>query len=261
MFYRIEHGGRPMGIVFAKDNRTAYIAIISRTRFKSWDIESKEVSSPCRRQRCTAHSGSSRYGNYYYDGRRSLDQWYSCHTCHYNGGINSRRWTPKRRQHQHIQTAPAAREVASDSALERWHGCRPIEPTPEAFVYQDDAADRTSTTKTACDSVLSGIRWRSRPSPYRLPDGSLTRRPTRRIVIFRSEKAGCATCHSGRCLPTGKYTKLAWEAKRIAYKGYILPIATGLYRKVRFLHDGRTKSLEQVLTDIMRPKMWQAKAS
>ena len=26
----------------------------------------------------------------FYDGSRSLDQWYSCHSCHYNGGINSK---------------------------------------------------------------------------------------------------------------------------------------------------------------------------
>ena len=25
----------------------------------------------------------------FYDARRSLDQWYSCHTCHYEGGTNS----------------------------------------------------------------------------------------------------------------------------------------------------------------------------
>ena len=26
----------------------------------------------------------------FYDGRRSLDQWYSCHSCHQDGGTNAR---------------------------------------------------------------------------------------------------------------------------------------------------------------------------
>ena len=26
----------------------------------------------------------------FYDGTKSLDQWYSCHSCHYNGGVNAR---------------------------------------------------------------------------------------------------------------------------------------------------------------------------
>ena len=25
----------------------------------------------------------------FYDGQRSLDQWYSCHSCHYEGGTNA----------------------------------------------------------------------------------------------------------------------------------------------------------------------------
>ena len=43
LFYRIEVGGRPMGMVMASDDRTTYVANFLRNTVQQVDIESREV--------------------------------------------------------------------------------------------------------------------------------------------------------------------------------------------------------------------------
>ena len=64
MFYRIELGGRPMGLTIAADNRTAYIANYLQDAIQVVDIESKgSCSANFAGQNAGPHLGSSRHGN------------------------------------------------------------------------------------------------------------------------------------------------------------------------------------------------------
>ena len=135
-----------------------------------------------------------------------------------------------------------------------WHG------------WQTDKADamRRSFTKTMqgpeindedVHAILTYLETLDiPPSPYRQADGSLTAAAQRGERVFRSEKAGCARCHSGELLTDGQIHEVGLGSEKDRYKGYNTPMLMGLYRKVRYLHDGRTKSLEQVLTDYHAPE-------
>ncbi|MEO8497661.1 MAG: hypothetical protein ABI614_21555, partial [Planctomycetota bacterium] len=90
LFYRIDVGGRPMGVVMAKDDRTAYVANYLNDSVQEVDIESRKLTREITVGSSPEPSLARRGAEIFYDGRRSLDQWYSCHTCHYNGGVNSK---------------------------------------------------------------------------------------------------------------------------------------------------------------------------
>jgi len=92
------------------------------------------------------------------------------------------------------------------------------------------------------------------PNPFRKPDGTLTAAAVRGKAVFASKAAGCATCHTGRFYSDGKIHDVGLGEEEDRYDGFNTPSLLGLYRKVRFLHDGRSKSLEGLLTEDHAPE-------
>ena len=66
--------------------------------------------------------------------------------------------------------------------------------------------------------------------------------------VFESEQAGCANCHRGELFTDGEIHDVGLGSSRDAYEGYNTPSLVGVFNRVRLLHDGRAKSLEQALT-------------
>ncbi len=79
-----------MGLQIADDNRTVYVANHLHDSVQVVDLESQKVIQEIQlggpRELSLQRQGMA----IFYDGQRSLDQWYSCHSCHPNGGVNSR---------------------------------------------------------------------------------------------------------------------------------------------------------------------------
>ena len=91
------------------------------------------------------------------------------------------------------------------------------------------------------------------PNPFRNPAGMLPPAAVRGKLVFESRQAGCATCHSGEYFTDGKIHDVGLGSDEDRYEGYNTPSLRGVYRKVRFLHDGRAKSLQAVLTEDHAP--------
>ncbi|MCC6510259.1 MAG: c-type cytochrome [Pirellulaceae bacterium] len=254
MFYRIELGGRPMGLALADDNRTAYIANYLQDAIQVVDIETKEVGPPILLGKIPPRTVAHRGMEIFYDGRRSLDQWYSCHTCHYNGGINSKAMDTENDGSINTFKTVLPLEKLQQTKPWTWHGWQ--EDIDNAMVRSftktmqgpDISPEDVRTLLTYLDTLEIP------PSPHRLPDGGLTPAAARGQQVFQSEKAGCARCHSGPLFTDGQVHDVGLGGEKDRYKGYNTPMLVGLYRKVRFLHDGRTKSLEQLLTDHHAPE-------
>ncbi len=94
LFYRIPVGGRPMAVRALADNRSVLVANHTLDELQVVDIESKTLKQQIRLgvapqddpNQVLVHRGME----IFYDGQRSLDQWYSCQSCHLDGGSNSR---------------------------------------------------------------------------------------------------------------------------------------------------------------------------
>lgn len=254
MFYRIELGGRPMGLALAEDNRTAFIANYLQDAVQVVDIESKELGQPIPLGKMPKETLAQRGMAIFFDGRRSLDQWYSCHTCHYNGGINSR-----------------AMDTNNDNSINTFKTVLPLENvhrTPpwtwQGWQESLENAMLRSFTQTMqgppipeedVQAILAYLETLEVPqSPYRGRDGQLSQAAERGRDVFMSERAGCAHCHRGPLFSDGQVHDVGLTSDGDRSSGYNTPMLIGLYRKVRYLHDGRTKSLEELLTEFHAPE-------
>jgi len=73
-------------------------------------------------------------------------------------------------------------------------------------------------------------------------------------IVFRSEKAGCIRCHSGSFFTDGKVHEVGLATPRDIYKGYKTPSLLGVSDRLLYLHDGRARSLEEVLRGAHAPE-------
>lgn len=253
LFYRIDVGGRPMGIVMAKDNRTAYVANHLKDCVQEIDIESRKLIREIKLGP-SPEASLARHGmEIFYDGRRSLDQWYSCHSCHYNGGVNSKAMDTMNDGSTLTMKTVLPLYHVHHTGPWTWHG------------WQTDLSDAMSQSFTTtmqkrgisdedARAVLAYLESLEPPqNPFRNSDGTFSAAAVRGKRVFESKQAGCANCHSGEYFTDGKIHDVGLGAVEDRYDGYNTPSLRGVYRKVRFLHDGRTKSLEEVLTDEHAP--------
>jgi cytochrome c peroxidase len=254
-FFRIEVGGRPMGLRIAPDDRTVYLANYLDDSIQAVDLEKRELvkTYPLGGPK---EISRARYGEaIFYDARRSLDQWYSCHSCHDGGGANDKAMDT----HNDGNIPFTFKTVLplyhlGETAPWTWHGWQ-----------QDfDAALRKSLTDTmlgpepsdhdveALGAFLKTLE--PPPNPFRNTDGSLTEAARRGESIFHSEKAGCASCHNGAWFTDGRIHDVGLGAPGDRYKGFNTPSLIAVYRKTTLLHDGRAGALEEVLRSHHAPQ-------
>jgi cytochrome c peroxidase len=86
------------------------------------------------------------------------------------------------------------------------------------------------------------------PNPNRRQDGSLTPAAVRGERVFRSDRAGCADCHAGPYFTDGLVHDVGLGSPTDRYEGFNTPSLVDVYRRVLLLHDGRAKSLDELLT-------------
>lgn len=253
-FYRIPVGGRPMGMQFGSQNHIVYVANYLQNAIQIVDLDKRQLVGQIELGKTPALTAARRGEVIFHDAQRSLDQWYSCHSCHYEGGINSERMDTF-----NDGTAFTFKTVLPLYAVEQtapwtWHG------------WQKDltAAMRKSITSTMLGKepseqdvtdLLSYLKTlQPPPNPYRQRDGSLTPAAKRGQTVFMSSQAGCASCHKGPHFTDGQIHDLGLGEEKDKYQGFNTPTLSGVYRKVRLMHHGRAKTLQQVLSEYHAPE-------
>ena len=71
------------------DGQRAYVANYLSNSVQVVDLVERKVARTIDVGHAAEISLARRGEAIFYDGRRSLDQWYSCHSCHYEGGTNA----------------------------------------------------------------------------------------------------------------------------------------------------------------------------
>ena len=253
-FYRIPVGGRPMGMQFGSQNHIVYVANYLHNAIQIIDLDKRQLVGQIELGKTPVLTAARRGEVIFHDAQRSLDQWYSCHSCHYEGGINSERMDTF-----NDGTAFTFKTVLPLYAIEQtapwtWHG------------WQKDltAAMRKSITSTMLGKepseqdvtdLLSYLKTlQPPPNPYRQRDGSLTPAAKRGKTVFMSPQAGCASCHKGPHFTDGQIHDLGLGEEKDKYQGFNTPTLSGVYRKVRLMHHGRAKTLQQVLSEYHAPE-------
>src|SRR5205814_7048718 len=96
-----------------------------------------------------------------------------------------------------------------------------------------------------------------KPNPHRNPDHSLSPAAQRGEILFTSR--GCATCHAPPNYTSPGVYKVGLESPEDAYPGFNPPSLRGIYNRAPFLHDGRARTLQDVLTKYHRPSQLTGK--
>ncbi len=181
----------------------------------------------------------------FHDATLCFQGWQSCSSCHPNARADALNWdllndgmgNPKNTKSLLLshQTPPAmSLGVRADAETAVRAGIKHILFTVRP---EEDAI--------AMDEYLKSLK--PAPSPY-LKKGKLQSSAKRGRKIFFSEEAGCASCHSGPY-----YTNL--QTYDVGTKGHLdrkeifdTPMLIELWRSGPYLHDGRAKTLRDVLT-------------
>jgi YVTN family beta-propeller protein len=253
-FHRIDLGGRPMGLSIGRDDNTVYVANYLDNSIQVVDLAARKLARTIPLGGPAEPSLARQGEAIFYDARRSLDQWYSCHTCHYEGGTNS-----------------VTTDTTNDGTAFTFKTVLPLFNLPETgpwtwHGWQTDlrAGMKKSLTETMLgpqptdhdvDAILAYFQTLDGPpNPFRGKDGAASEAAERGKAIFASERAGCATCHSGPHYTDGQVHDVGLGSRRDRYPGYNTPTLRNLYQRVKLLHDGRVESLEALLTGPHAPE-------
>lgn len=246
-FYRIPLGGRPMTVRFSRDGQSVYVANYLENNVQVVDLPGRKVARTIPLGGPQEPSLARRGEAIFYDGKRSLDQWYSCHSCHYEGHTNAVTMdTRNDGRFGNFKTVLSLRHCNRTGPY-FWHGWEPdlkaaLQKSMVDTMLGPAPAEADVEALTAYMETL-----RPPPNPYRNPDGSLTAEARRGEQVFQSEKAGCARCHPGPQFSDGKVHNVFTGSNGDVYKGYNPPSLVGTYDRIRYLHDGRAASLEELL--------------
>jgi DNA-binding beta-propeller fold protein YncE len=246
-FRRIPLGGRPMAVRFSKDGQKVFVANYLLNAIQVVDLAGNKVEKTYDLGSAAEVSLARRGEAIFYDGKRSLDQWYSCHSCHYEGHTNSVTVDTKNDgRFGNFKTVLSLRNVANTGPY-FWHG----------WQKDLDSALKGSMTDTmlvkapGADDVKAMrafLETLSHPAnPNRTRDGKLSEQAQRGEKVFRSDKASCSRCHSGPYFTDGRIHEVGTADRTDVYKGYNPPSLLGIYDRILYMHDGRARSLEEVL--------------
>ena len=247
-FCRIKVGGRPMGLRIAPDDRTVFVANYFGNSVQVVDLTERRLVREIPLGGPSEPSLVRQGEIIFHDARRSLDQWYSCYTCHYEGGTNAVVMDTFNDESAFTFKSVIPLENLTKTKPWTWHG------------WQEDLRDamKRSLTSTMVgpqpsekdvDCLIAYLQSLALPpNPFLLPDGSRDAAVVRGENVFRSEQANCQSCHRGDFFTDGQVHDVGTGEPSDRLEGFNTPSLRGVYRKVALLHDGRVDSLPALLS-------------
>lgn len=246
-FFRIPLGGRPMGVKFSNDGRTVYVANYLSNEIQVIDLEQRIVVKAIPVGSAPELTAERRGMAVFYDATRSLDQWYSCHSCHYNGTINSEPMDTFNDGSGFTFKTVLTLENFEKTPPYTWHGWQKEGRSAMRKSMVDTMQGKEPTEQDVDDLLAFLAALKAPPNPFRSAEGGLTETAKRGKTIFEGDKANCIACHSGEYFTDGEIHDVGTGKPSDRYKGYNTPSLRGVYRRVRLLHEGNANTLEELL--------------
>ena len=234
-FRRVRLGGRPTELAFAPDGRTLYVANYLANAIQVIDAESATLTRTIPLGGPDFPSIARRGEALFHDATRSLNNWYSCNTCHSDGHTNgldfdtlNDGWQDNSNTHlRSRKKVPTLRRVASTGPW-TWHGWQDSldDAMVESFTKSMQGRKPGKDEVEALVAYLATLEFPRNPN--RTADGGMTPAAKRGEAVFRSRKANCATCHSGPEFTDGKLHDIGMNERGDVYKGHNPPSLRGV---------------------------------
>jgi cytochrome c peroxidase len=237
---RVPLGGRPMSVIPIEGDRLAVanylldaVQIVDAAAGKV--VHTIPLGSP--ESRSLARKGEALF----YDATRSHNQWFSCRTCHTDGHTCGLTFdTLNDDSYGNPKLTPTLRNVTHTGPW-TWHG------------WQKDLAAgvRKSLTETMFGPEPTAEETRALvaflatfdhpPNPNRPNEAT-----KRGEALFRG-KAKCVRCHKGEHYTSEGVYDVGLEPDGSPYRLWNPPSLRGIWDRGPYLHDGRAKTLDELL--------------
>jgi len=257
-FRRLDLDGRPLRLAVSADGTRVFVANALLDTVQEIDSAGPGLVGAMTLSRgevATEQEQLVRRGEaIFHDARRSLDQWYSCHTCHWEGGGNTVTFdTLNDGSVGSYKTVLPLWQLAATGPW-TWHGWQTDLPTAvkKSMIDSMQAPEPPAADVAALTAFLADLE--PPPSPFRLADGSLSAAAERGKTLFESARAGCSDCHAPPFYTTPGLHDVGLGKKGDRYPSYSPPTLLAGYRKTRWLHNARARSLHDLLSGPHSPE-------
>lgn len=249
-FIRIPLGGRPMAVRFDPTGERVLVANYLTNTVQVVNVAEQRLEREISLGGAAEPSLARRGEAIFFDAHRSADGWYSCHSCHYEGHTNAVTIDTRNDLSDNTFKMVLTLRNIQHTGPWFWHGWQKnleeavhrslIETMQGPKPTEDEVLELVAYLKT-----LEGDRG-SRP----LADTAAVERGRE---IFAGEVANCASCHIAPSYTDGEIHDVGLGSEYDNFEGYNTPTLLGIANRVGYLHHGRARSLDELLTDLHSP--------
>ncbi len=247
-FRRVALGGRPLAAAFTPDGKRVVVANYLGNSVQVVDFESAQLATTIPLGGPDAPSQARRGAAIFYDAKRSFNDWYSCHSCHTDGHTNGGLFdTLNDGRYENPKKVLSLRGVTRTGPW-TWHGAqsdlrvslaKSLETTMRGPAASDEELDALIAFLGTLDFVP--------PPPF---DAAAARRGER---LFGEKR--CNTCHAAPDFTSPEVYEVGLQSPDDEYQGFNPPSLRGVVRRAPYLHDGRARTLAELLADHHRPSL------
>ena len=251
-FRRIKLGGRPQGVCVV-DEKTVVVANYLANTVQIVDLDAGIVTKTIPLGG-PAEANQVRVGEaIFYDADRSMHSWFSCHTCHTDGHTAGQVFdTRNDRGYGTPKLTPSLRGV-SETGPWTWHGWQTDLHDAMKRSLSESMATKQPITDEDAAALVAYLKTLDHPVNPRATtaDTALAKKRELGRQLF-SGKAGCASCHNGPQFTAEETFDGKVEDRKDRDLKYNPPTLRGVASRRRFLHTGKARSLDAVLTKYHR---------
>jgi YVTN family beta-propeller protein len=252
-FQRVPLGGRPVGLAFTPNGKTIAVANYLLNAVQVVDSDSARVIRTIPLGGSAAPSLARQGEAIFQDADRSFTHWYSCNSCHVEGGTNGDLFdTFNDGSYGTLKKTLSLRGVTQTGPW-TWHGWQKDlrQLVHDSLTKTEQGPEPTRADLDALLAYLGTLDFRS--NPHRNPDGTLTAPQQRGQAVFAAK--GCASCHAPPLYTTPTVYTVGLESRDDIYHGFNPPSLRGVYHRAPYLHRGQADTLRDVLTQYHRSSL------
>jgi DNA-binding beta-propeller fold protein YncE len=241
---RLPLGGRPLSIVALPDDRAA-VANYLLDAVQIIDVKDAKLTKSIALGSPSKLAPERQGEALFYDADRCHNHWFSCHTCHTDGhtcGLNFD--TLNDDSYGNPKLTPSLRGVVHTGPW-TWHGWQKDLGAGVAKSYTETMFGPKPTDDEIKAVVAFLTTFDQPPNPH-LKDGKRTDSAERGRALFEG-KANCIHCHKGEHYTSDRNYDVKLEPDGSPYTLWNPPSLLGLWDRGPFLHDGRAKTLDELL--------------
>lgn len=253
-FRRIELGGRPQAVEFIGE-RSVVVSNYFSNSVQVVDLDAREVSKTIPLGGPSEPNLARRGEHIFFDADRSMHSWYSCHTCHTDGHTAGQVFdTRNDKTYGTPKLTPSLRGVAETGPW-TWHGWQTDLHDAMKRSLSESMASKLPITDEDATAMVAYLKTLDHPTNPRASthDEALAKKIAAGEKLFTG-KAACASCHAGIQFTSVEAFDGKVEDKKDRDPNYNPPTLRGLASRRRFLHTGKARSLDAVLTKHHRPE-------